>query len=133
MTRDDTDEAVQQSAAPTTDRARALVDDDDDAYRETLSLWLDEADGWTGEAAADGREALAKLDGSVDALVLDRHMPTLSGPEVVERLDETGFDGPVVVLSAFTPDDHLAEGDVDEYLTKPIDQDTLVETLERHR
>lgn len=111
------------------DRTTVLVADDDRAFRETLLLWLADDRQWRSREAADGEEALSKLDGAVDVLVLDRRMPNLSGPEVVERLDETGFDGPVVVLSAFEPDDHLTDGEVAAYLTKPIDRETFVGAL----
>ncbi|SDZ76258.1 Response regulator receiver domain-containing protein [Haloplanus vescus] len=105
-----------------------LVADDDDAFRETLTLWLADSP-WQTRTASSGSEALSKLDDSVDAMVLDRRMPDLSGPEVIDRLDDTPFEGPVVVLSAFEPDDHLDDSDAAAYLTKPVDSDDLVETL----
>ncbi|WP_435066638.1 response regulator [Haloplanus sp. C73] len=105
-----------------------LVADDDDAFRETLLLWLADSP-WETRTASSGSEALSKLDDDVDAMILDRRMPDLSGPEVIDRLDDTDFDGPVVVLSAFEPDDHLDDDDAAAYLTKPIDGDALVETL----
>lgn len=112
----------------TADADTVLVADDDDAFRETLLLWLADSP-WETRTASSGSEALSKLDDDVDAMVLDRRMPDLSGPEVIDRLDETDFDGPVVVLSAFEPDDHLDDDDAAAYLTKPIDGDALVDTL----
>jgi len=80
---------------------------------------------------ADGRTTLDALDSSVDVLLLDRRMPEFSGPEVVDRLPESGFDGPIVVVSTREPDDSLSEDDVTDYLVKPVERETVVETLER--
>ncbi|RMB18477.1 response regulator receiver domain-containing protein [Haloplanus aerogenes] len=115
------------------DRTTVLLADDDDAFRESLVLWLAADERWDVREATDGEEALAKLDGAVDILVLDRRMPILSGPEVVDRLDETGFEGSVIVLSAFEPDGHLDENDTTMYLTKPVDRETFVDALTRRR
>lgn len=110
--------------------ATALVADDDDV-REVFRLWLGSEDRWDVREAADGREALDRLDGSVDVLVLDREMPAYTGTEVVERLDDTAFDGAVLVLSGRPPDADLDETDVACYATKPIGREEFVERLER--
>ncbi|SDX91405.1 response regulator transcription factor [Halopenitus persicus] len=107
-----------------------LLADDDDAYRETLSIWLAD-DRWNVREATNGREAIEELDEEVDALVLDRRMPELSGPEVVHRLAAEGPDVPVLVLSAYRGDDHLSDDDVETYLTKPMGRSAFVEHLER--
>ncbi|MFB6078956.1 MAG: response regulator [Halarchaeum sp.] len=113
------------------DPATVLLADDDDDLRETFALWLASGDGWECVEATDGNETLRLLDGDVDVLVLDRRMPGLSGPEVVDRLDETAFAGSVLVVSAYEEDAHLDADDVDGYLTKPIRHQTFVGTLER--
>lgn len=113
------------------DSTHVVLADDDDAMRETFAIWLRDRGHWQVREASDGVEALDLLDGTVDVLVLDRQMPKLSGPEVVERLDDTHFDGTVVVTSAYEPDDHLDATDVDDYLTKPIDRAEFVDCLER--
>lgn len=87
-----------------------LLADDDDDFRETLKLWLATDDRWEVREASNGEEAIDRLDGTVDVVVLDRQMPELSGPEVVERLPETEFGGRIVVLSACKPDGYLNEG-----------------------
>jgi len=107
-----------------------LLADDNDDLRETFRLWLS-GDRWECRTAADGEETLNALDADIDVLVLDRRMPDLTGPEIVERLHETDFDGRVLVVSAYEQDTHLSEDDVDGYLTKPIRRQTFVETLER--
>lgn len=110
-------------------QVRVLVADDDDDFRETLCIWLADEDTYDTNDVRNGAEALANLDETVDILVLDRQMPKLSGPDVVERLDTTDFDGAVIVISAETPDSTLCETDVTAYLTKPIDQARFVDTM----
>lgn len=121
-------------AADTTDEGTGpftvlLVEDDED-FRETIRYWLGDDGRWNVRMASDGAEALELLDDTVDVLVVDRHLPTVSGTEVVDRLDETSFDGSVVVLSAYEPNGHLNEDDVAAYLTKPIDREMLVGALD---
>ncbi|WP_248897633.1 response regulator [Haloplanus halobius] len=108
-----------------------LVADDDADFRETLCLWLANEDTYETNDVQNGERAIAQLDETVDILVLDRQMPKLSGPEVVERLDKTSFDGAVIVLSADTADSALDENDVTEYLTKPIGQALFLDTMRR--
>lgn len=129
-TRSDPD--TTEATAAETETFTVLLADDDDDYRETLSIWLAD-DRWNVREAADGREAIEKLDEDVDALVLDRRMPELAGPEVVRRLSEEGPDVPVLVLSAYRSDDHLSDDDVETYLTKPVSRPAFVEHLERVR
>lgn len=122
---------MQEKPSPTqTDDCVAVIADDDDGFRETLAIWI--RDEWTVREAATGTEALTALDSSVDVLVLDRQMPDLCGPEVFEQLDDTGFDGNVIVVSTYQPDDHLGETDVAEYLLKPVTSAAVLEKIDRH-
>lgn len=110
-----------------------LLAEDDDAFRATLALWLEDAGQWAVREATNGREALDRVDSTVDVLVLDRLMPGLTGPEVVENLGETSFAGAVVVLSAYEADT-LLDGDheyVTAYLTKPIEKVPFLAMLEQ--
>lgn len=59
-------------------------------------------------------------------------MPKLSGPEVIERLDHTSFDGDVIVSSAYRPDSHRGADDAAAYLNKPISRDDLPEHLAQY-
>lgn len=116
-----------------TNSTTVLLTEDDDAFRETERIWLARDGPWDTREAADGQEALAELDASVDVLVLDQNMPKVSGPEVVARLDETTFRGDVVVVSAARLDDRLEDDDsVVATLDKPVDREALVDTVRRH-
>jgi CheY-like chemotaxis protein len=83
-------------------RAEALVVDDDAATREMLHRILARG-GWTVAEAADGREALARLEQATPAVVLlDLTMPGVDGFEVLEamRRREAWRDIPVVIITA---------------------------------
>ncbi|ELZ27082.1 response regulator receiver protein [Halogeometricum pallidum JCM 14848] len=130
-----------QQSQPTSRRSKettkrtVLLADDDEEFRETLVIWLASEEGWYVREAADGEDVLSKIDESVDVLVLDRRMPNLSGPEVIDRIDETEFDGDVFVLSAYEADEHLnGDGDrITAYITKPIRREEFLERLETGR
>lgn len=108
----------------------ALIVEDDDGLRETYRFWLGDTP-WEVREAADGVEALAELDSTVDVLVLDRELPDRSGGDVRARLVETEFDGSVLVVSAHDPDDDLPPDDVTGYLTKPVREKAFVGLLDQ--
>ncbi|MEF8886602.1 MAG: response regulator [Haloarculaceae archaeon] len=107
-----------------------LVVDDEVAVADTYALRL-ETDYET-RVAYGGEEALEAIDEDVDAVLLDRRMPELSGDEVLERLRDRGYGGVVVMTTAVDPDLNILEMDFDDYLCKPVDRETIVETLEQH-
>jgi CheY-like chemotaxis protein len=81
---------------------RALVVEDDPATRELLRRAL-EQDGWTVEEAADGAEALERIEAQPPAVILlDLMMPRLDGFEVVDRLraHDDWRRIPVIVVTA---------------------------------
>ena len=81
-----------------------LVVEDDMAIRESLrDLFVDE--GYRVAEAANGREALQRLEEAIpDLIVLDLWMPVMTGGELMQRLKaEPRFAGvPVLVLTAAT-------------------------------
>lgn len=103
--------------------ARVLFADDDPAFREALSLALEDG-GHTVTAVVDG---LAVLDrwATVDpeVLVADVNMPRLDGFSVCRRLRERGERVPIVLLTARDTEIDEALGlelGADDYITKPI-------------
>lgn len=80
---------------------RVLVVDDDDDIRHTLWVLLEQR-GWEVEEAPDGETALERWDeSSHDVVVLDFRMPGMSGIEVALRMREEGYEGPIVLYSAY--------------------------------
>lgn len=70
---------------------------------------------------------------SIDLVFVDINMPVMDGWTFVERLDQTGFEKPVVMMSSsMNPDDHsraMSYRCVQEYLIKPLTREVLGELL----
>jgi two-component system, OmpR family, response regulator MprA len=114
---------------------RVFVVDDDTAVRESLGRAL-RLEGYEVEMAADGAEALERLDGggaAVDLVVLDVAMPYVDGLEVCRRLRRGGSRLPVLMLTARDEvADRVAglDAGADDYVVKPF---ALEELLARVR
>lgn len=81
---------------------KVLVVDDDPSVRATLRLWLSSADGMSvvGEAG-DGESAVTAAEqAEPDVILMDVHLPRMSGVEAARRLRAKGMRVPVVFLSA---------------------------------
>ena len=97
---------------------RILLVDDDETFRESLSMTLGD-EGFGVTAMPDGASALAYLAGSnlPDVILLDWRMPGMSGLELLHTLRERGIRIPVIFLTGLTDDvfeeKALASGAVD--------------------
>lgn len=111
------------------DNGTVLVVDDDRDCRELHRDWL--RTEYTVETAADGEAALDRLHDDVGLIVLDREMPGLSGPEVLERLTERGYGGYVLMVTGVEPDFELVDMPVDDYLVKPVSRGKLLGAIDR--
>jgi signal transduction histidine kinase/CheY-like chemotaxis protein len=83
-------------------QAEVLIVDDDSATREMLRRTVAKR-GWTVVEAADGREALTRLEQATPAIVLlDLMMPGMDGFEVLEAMcrKESWRDIPVIIITA---------------------------------
>jgi len=105
-----------------------LVADDEHDVAVMHSEWL-EAD-YTVRTAYSGSETLDKLDRDVDIAVLDRVMPDYSGDEILDRIRAQGYDIRVVMVTAEPPNDDLLDMGFDEYLTKPVTREEVIETVD---
>jgi DNA-binding response OmpR family regulator len=104
-----------------------IVDDEEDVvdiYELSLSREYDV------RTAYDGTEALQQVDETVNAVLLDRRMPGLSGDEVLAEIRSRGIDVRVAMVTAVDPDFDVVEMGFDAYLTKPVGDDELHETVE---
>lgn len=112
-----------------------LIVDDELIIRQGLRCILDWKDlGFEiiGEAA-NGTDALAFIsEHEPDLVLLDIRMPKILGTEVVKQARNRGFTGKIIILSGFTDFEYTQAAiqyGVDYYLTKPIDEDALLETV----
>jgi two-component system, OmpR family, response regulator MprA len=112
---------------------KILVVDDERAVRESLQRAL-ELEGYEIELAADGNEALYRLESESepDAVILDLLMPGVDGLEVCRRLRTSGRQLPVLMLTARTEvEDRVAglDAGADDYVVKPFALEELLARL----
>lgn len=112
-----------------TDTPRVLIVDDETALLDLYETWLTDLDVDVVRAGC-GAEALDKCDDSVDVAILDRHMPRVSGDEVLDELRERHHDVRVAFVSAATPDVRIVDLDIDAYLTKPVTSEEYVDLVQ---
>ena len=108
--------------------------DDDEAVREALALLIGTI-GLEVQTFASPQDFLQAFEaGAIGCLVMDIRMPGMSGLQLQELLKAQGVDLPVVIITGHG-DVNLARraflsGAV-EFLLKPIDEQTLIDTLQR--
>jgi FixJ family two-component response regulator len=117
-------------------RVAVAIVDDELVIRVSLCRLCD-ALGLSPTAYASGQEFIESLDQGVthtDCLLLDAHMPHMSGLELQQHLVSRGVHLPIVVYSADDAPEararYLAAG-VAEYLRKPAGGDELLGAIER--
>lgn len=99
-----------------------LVVDDEPMVREVLAQYLTR-DGFVVVEAADGEEAVAKLDSCApDLVLLDLMLPKKHGLEVLRHARSTS-DVPVILLTALGDEKDRVAGlelGADDYVVKPF-------------
>jgi DNA-binding response OmpR family regulator len=111
------------------DQPTVLVVEDERALIELYVRWLE--DDYTVLTAAGGEEALEQFSEDIDVVLLDRLMPGMSGDEVLEEIRERIPDCEVAMVTAVEPDFDVITMGFDDYLTKPVEREELLETIER--
>lgn len=108
---------------------RILVVEDFGPVRGAIVTALRD-EGWTVDLAADGAQALTKLEeATFDLVVLDIMLPGVDGLQVLHRMRVAGDDAHVLILTARDEvDDRVNALDrgADDYLTKPFAIEELV-------
>lgn len=111
-----------------------LVVDDDFMVASIHTRFVERVDGFrvVGQAAT-GVAALAEVERlRPDLVLLDVHLPDVSGIEVLRRLRRAGDDVGVIMVTAAREADTVraaAAGGAAHYLVKPFDHDALVSRL----
>jgi len=120
------------SASDDTPALRALVVDDEqevaDAYALRLRGYCDV------ETAYSGAQALSLLDETrIDIMLLDRHMPGMSGDDVLEELVARDYYGRIVMVTAVDPGFEVLDMPFDDYLCKPVERDDIQAVVDQQR
>jgi two-component system cell cycle response regulator DivK len=112
-----------------------VEDNEDNLYM--LTLFFDVLGSYEILSAANGAEGIAKAAGEQpDLILMDLNLPEIDGWEATRRLraDPATHDIPIIALTA-----HAMAGDrekalaagCDDFDTKPIDFDRLLEKIEQ--
>lgn len=84
----------------------------------------------------NGLEAIEKVSNeSIDLVLMDMHMPVMSGIEATQTIRSMGYRLPIVALTASVLQDDVDEftkKGCTEFLAKPIDRQLFYQTLERY-
>jgi two-component system response regulator HydG len=115
-------------------KARILIVDDEPSARTGLQKLLTQ-DAYVVDVADDGAAALERFaENAADVVVTDLKMPKMDGVELLRKLREQDHDVPVIMCTAFgdvgTAVQAMRAG-AEDYLTKPIDFDSLTLAIER--
>jgi two-component system, OmpR family, alkaline phosphatase synthesis response regulator PhoP len=125
--------------AMTDAKKKILLVDDDPDFVGAIRVML-EVNGFEVAVAHDGREGLEKAgEFHPDLIVLDMMMPVMNGREACRRLksDPATKKIPVILLTGIadhvttTPYTHrdVLDSDAEEYISKPVQNKLLLETI----
>ena len=124
-------------ARPGNAEGTILVVDDETAVR-SIAVNMLKYLGYKVLEAPDGEAALAVLDhaaAEIDAVMLDVHMPRLSGRDTFRLMREKGHEMPVIVCSGFMVEAEdfkhgaLERGGTVTVIQKPYSMDTLARAV----
>jgi FixJ family two-component response regulator len=109
--------------------------DDDASFRTAMERRLKHA-GYEVATYASAQHLLDRLpsDGEPACILLDVRIPEMSGPELQERLNELGSTRPIIFLTGYLDIPatvRAIKAGADDFLTKPVSSDDLLEAIER--
>ena len=121
-------------------KARILIAEDN-SVNQTVILALLKQLGLQGRAVGNGHEVIAALaESTFDLILMDCQMPEMDGFETTMRIrqiekNQSKAPMPIVALTAnvFKEDrDRCLESGMNDFLSKPIRKDRLIETLKKY-
>ena len=118
-------------------KAKILIVDDEPFNIDVLQQELEELD-YELITASNGQEALDKIKSQQpDLILLDLMMPVLDGFAVLSEIkgDNDLRNIPVIIVSAASDSKSIVKGikqGADDYITKPIDAESLKAKLKDH-
>jgi two-component system, LuxR family, response regulator FixJ len=117
------------------EQRKIAIVDDDHAVRDSLRFLLEVA-GHTVEAFASAAEFLNAEMHHLACLILDHHMPHMTGLQLAERLREAGVNIPILLVTG-SPSPaivaRVAELGIDRVLEKPPSDEDLFNFVNANR
>lgn len=115
---------------------RILIADDGIDNQRLIAFHLKKAGATTavvdnGEAAIHEATNALNNNEPFDLILMDIQMPILDGNQAIRKLRQSGYDLPIISLTAFTLPEQKAEclkNGSDDFLSKPIDRNRMIET-----
>jgi signal transduction histidine kinase/FixJ family two-component response regulator len=129
--------AEKSSARPARKKysGRVLLAEDTIENQKLISLHLHRS-GVNVVVVDNGQEAVdVALNGAFDLILMDMQMPVLNGVEATRKLRQSGYNGPVVALTANTSQsdrETCLDAGADDFLSKPIDFDQFFTVLQNY-
>lgn len=115
--------------------ARILIVDDDAAVTNFLTVFLMQTERYEPVVTNDSRRVPDLLESErPDLVLLDMDMPGLSGIDILRHVHDRGVGVPVIVLTGVSDIDLAVKAmklGAFDYLTKPVDDDMLLDTMDR--
>ena len=110
---------------------RLLIVDDEENMRELLKDFFED-EGFKVEVAADGMQALEKMDKSVNIVISDNRMPVMEGMELLDKIKEEYPETQVIIITAYSTPKLAVEAykrGAAAYITKPFNPDELLKKV----
>jgi len=105
-----------------------VVEDNPNLNKLTAEVLRDE--GYTPYQAYNAKEALKILENTkIDLMITDIMMPDMDGYTLTETLRESGYDFPILMMTAKETIADKRQGflvGTDDYMVKPVDEEELI-------
>jgi DNA-binding response OmpR family regulator len=107
-----------------------VCDDDETACRFVSSVFTEQ--GWAVETVLSGEACIAKLDEfAADMILLDQVMPGMTGVDAARVIRAKGFEGPIILFSAYLgPDLEPAIAALELEAISKFDMDAAIARIE---
>ncbi len=109
-----------------------LITDDEKSIRNSLREILEYEDYQVMEASSGANALKILKNNNIDLLLLDIKMPEMNGLEVLDKINNKGYDFPVIMISAYanieTAVEATKKGAVD-FIEKPPDLNRFLITI----
>ncbi len=114
---------------------RVLVVEDTPEMQLLIQRIL-ESHGAEVTLTSNGKEGMEQaLALQYDLILMDLQMPVMGGIEATSLLRQIGYTAPIIALTANVTDSHrqqFLDAGGDDFLTKPIEQQPLIRSLQRY-